>query len=128
MIRVDNFTTVPLYSGMPLQTALSDQLVELIAERFRTMGEPVRIRIMQQLCQGEASVQDLADHLGSSQQNISKHLGLLPRAGNGGLPKAGTNANYRIIDESVLAMCEQVCGSVQRQVQNLTAAVQGIDR
>ena len=44
-------------------------MVELIAERFRTMGEPTRIRILERLQTGEASVQELAEHVGSSQQN-----------------------------------------------------------
>ncbi len=110
---------------MELPTPLPDALVELIADRFRTIGEPVRIRILDRLREGEASVQDLAEHLGSSQQNVSKHLGLLARAGIVGRRKVGTSAYYRIVDESVLAMCEQVCDSVQRHLAGLTAVVEG---
>jgi DNA-binding transcriptional ArsR family regulator len=104
---------------------LPDPLVELVAERFRTIGEPTRIRILERLQSGEASVQDLAEHVGSSQQNVSKHLGLLARVGIVGRRKDGTFAFYRIIDESVLTMCEQVCGAVQRDVGSLAAAVEG---
>jgi DNA-binding transcriptional ArsR family regulator len=104
---------------------LPDPLVELVAERFRTIGEPTRIRILERLQSGEASVQDLAEHVGSSQQNVSKHLGLLARVGIVGRRKVGTFAFYRIIDESVLTMCEQVCGAVQRDVGSLAAAVEG---
>lgn len=66
---------------MALPRPLPDALVELIAERFRAIGEPTRIRMLDHLRQGEASVQDLALALGSSQQNVSKHLALLQRAG-----------------------------------------------
>ena len=110
---------------MALPTPLPDALVDLIAERFRTIGEPARIRILERLRAGEASVQELANHLGSSQQNVSKHLGLLARSGIVGRRKVGTSVYYRIVDESVLAMCEQVCGSVQRHLAGLTAAVEG---
>ena len=104
---------------------LPDALVELIADRFRTMGEPTRIRLLERLRGGEASVQELAEHVATSQQNVSKHLGLLARAGIVGRRKAGTFVYYRITDESVFAMCEQICGAVQRDVESLAAALEG---
>lgn len=110
---------------MPLPNPLPDALVELIAERFRTIGEPTRIRILERLRHGEASVQDLAAHLGSSQQNVSKHLGLLARAGIVGRRRDGTFVYYRITDDSVFAMCEEVCGAVQRGLGELVAAIDG---
>lgn len=104
---------------------LPDALVELIAERFRIIGEATRIRILERLRDGEASVQELADHVGGSQQNVSKHLGLLARVGIVGRRKDGTFVYYRITDESVLTMCEQVCGAVQRDAIGLAAALEG---
>jgi DNA-binding transcriptional ArsR family regulator len=107
---------------------LPDALVELIAERFRVIGDPTRIRVLERLRRGEASVQELTDVIGSSQQNVSKHLTLLARAGIVGRRRVGTYAYYRITDGSVLAMCEQVCGAVQRDVEALAAAVEGASR
>ena len=104
---------------------LPDALVDLIAERFRTIGDPNRIRLLERLQEGEASVQELAEHVGTSQQNVSKHLGVLARAGIVGRRKEGTFAYYRITDASVLAICEQVCGAVQRDVGRLAAAIEG---
>ncbi len=110
---------------MLLPSPLPDALVELIAEGFRTIGEPMRIRILERLRHGEASVQELADGLGSSQQNVSKHLGLLARAGIVGRRKDGTFVYYRIVDESVFGLCEQVCGAVLRGFDDLAAAIEG---
>lgn len=110
---------------MALPERMSDALVELVAERFRTIGEPTRIRILEHLREGESSVQDLTAALGGTQQNVSKHLALLQRAGIVGRRRDGTFAYYRITDASVLAMCEQVCGAVQRNVEALAAAVDG---
>jgi DNA-binding transcriptional ArsR family regulator len=108
-----------------MPSPLPSPLVELIAERFRSIGEPTRIRILERLQTGEASVQELAEHVGSSQQNVSKHLALLARVGIVGRRKDGTFAYYRITDSSVLSMCEQVCGAVQRDVGTLAAAIEG---
>lgn len=124
----DNYTTDKLYRDMPLPSPLSDALVELIAERFRTIGEPTRIRILEHLRTSEASVHDLAVAVGSSQQNVSKHLAQLLRVGIVGRRREGTFSYYRIVDDSVLAMCEQVCGAVQRDVEALVAAVEGARR
>lgn len=110
---------------MALPRPLPDLLVERIATRFRVIGEPARIRLLERLMDGEASVQDLADVLGTSQQNASKHLGVLLHAGIVGRRKEGNFAYYRIVDESVMAMCDQVCSSLQREISELSTAVSG---
>jgi DNA-binding transcriptional ArsR family regulator len=111
---------------MTLPHPLPDELVELIARRFRVIGEPMRIRLLDRLREGEATVNELSEALGASQQNISKHLGVLAEVGILGRRKAGTHVYYRIVDESVFALCEQVCGSVQEQLRTLNELVGGM--
>jgi ArsR family transcriptional regulator len=110
---------------MALPHPLPDPLVELIARRFRAIGEPMRIRLIDRLREGEATVLELTDALDSSQQNVSKHLQVLLEAGILSRRKEGTYAYYAIADEAVLALCEQVCGSLQRQFAELNAFVEG---
>ena len=98
-------------------------LVELIARRFRLLSEPMRIRLFDRLRDGEATVHELADELGSSQQNVSKHLTLLAEAGVLARRKEGTCVYYRLADQDVLALCEQVCDSVEQHVLDLAALV-----
>lgn len=98
---------------------LPDSLVGVIAERFRVLGEPMRIRIIDRLRDGEATVGELADALGASQQNISKHVGILVRAGLVAREKDGNSVRCRIADDTVLELCEQVCGGLQRQLAEL---------
>jgi len=104
---------------MPAPHPLPDDLVELIARRFRVLGEPMRIRLLEQLRSGEASVNELADSLGASQQNISKHLSVLADVGVVGRRKQGTHVYYRIVDRDVFALCDRVCGSVRAQLTAL---------
>ena len=87
---------------MKLPHPLPDALVELIARRFRVMGEPMRIRLLDRLREGEATVDELTEALGASQQNVSKHLAVLTDAGILGRRKDGNHVYYRIVDESVL--------------------------
>lgn len=101
---------------MAMPHPLSEPLVELIAERFRLVAEPMRIRILDQLRECERSVGELADVLGTTQQNVSKHLTALHRADVVHRRKDGNRAMYRIADRSVFALCEAVCGGLQAQL------------
>ena len=104
---------------------LPDQLVDLIAQRFRVLGEPMRIKLLDRLRDGEATVQELQDATGGSQQNVSKHLGVLLGAGLVRRSKRGNFAVYAIADPGVFALCDQVCGGLRRQLSELDAALQG---
>jgi DNA-binding transcriptional ArsR family regulator len=110
---------------MALPHPLPEDLAELIARRFRAIAEPMRVRVLDLLRDGEASVNELAAQLGASQQNVSKHLAVLADVGIVGRRKDGNHVYYRIVDEGVLGLCEQVCGSVQAQLAALTALVEG---
>jgi DNA-binding transcriptional ArsR family regulator len=107
---------------MPMTHPLPEPVVDLVARRFRALGEPVRIRLVEHLMDGEASVQELVAASGGTQQNVSKHLGVLLNAGVVGRRKEGTFVYYRILDEVVIDLCRQVCDSLERQHAELGAA------
>ncbi len=102
---------------------LPEPLVELIAQRFRVLGEPMRIKLLDRLREGEATVGELQEALGASQQNISKHLGVLLQAGMVSRSKRGTSSVYAVTDPGVFELCEQVCGGLRRQISELDAVL-----
>lgn len=103
---------------MDIPRPLPDELIELIAHRFRVIGEPMRIKVLDVLRDGALTVGEIAERLGASQQNVSKHLGVLHQAGIVSRRKEGTFVRYAIADESVFVLCEHVCGGLaQRAVQ-----------
>ncbi len=105
-------------------TRLPDALVELLAERFRVLSEPIRIRILEQLRGGPRTVQEIVAAVGSSQQNVSKHLGLMRSLGIVSRRKEGSYSLYEIADETVIGMCDQVCGALQRRVAELHTLIE----
>jgi DNA-binding transcriptional ArsR family regulator len=111
---------------MAVADPLSDDLVELIAERFRALGEPTRIKLLDRLREGEATGLELTELIGTTQQNVSKHLGLLQRSGIVARRKQGNFVYYWIVDESVLSLCEAVCGSLRLRVESLRDVVGGV--
>jgi DNA-binding transcriptional ArsR family regulator len=102
---------------------LPEPLVQLIAQRFRVLGEPMRIKLLDRLRDGDATVGELQEALGASQQNVSKHLGVLREAGMVSRTKAGTSSRYEIADAGVFELCEQVCGGLRRQHSELDAVL-----
>ena len=60
---------------------------------------------------------ELTESLGASQQNVSKHLATLQAEGFVARRKAGTSSIYAIADPTVLAICEQVCGGIEAQLE-----------
>ncbi len=103
-------------------------LADLIARRFRVIGEPMRIRLLDHLRNGEATVQELTRAMAASQQNVSKHLAVLREAGIVARRKEGTQVWYRVVDAGVFELCETVCGSVQKQVAELNKILEGAGR
>ncbi len=110
---------------MTLPSPIPGDLAEMIAARFRVIGDPTRIRILDLLRDDELSVTEITDALGTSQQNASKHLGVLLQAGIVARRKQGNSSLYSIADKGVYELCEQVCGGLQLQLVELAALVQG---
>ena len=92
---------------------MNDKTLEMVAERFRVLGDPLRLSLLQALGRGERTVADLTERVETSQANTSKHLGVLLRAGLVARRKAGLFVYYRAADPEVFRLCDLVCGSLK---------------
>ncbi len=104
---------------------LSPAAVEMVAGRFRVLGEPIRIRLLQALQAGERTVGELVATVGSTQPNVSKHLRILQEAGIVGRRQEGNSVYCFIADRSVFDLCDSVCGSLRDRVA-ATARLLGV--
>jgi ArsR family transcriptional regulator len=102
---------------------LKDETLQLVAERFRLLGDPLRLRLLQTLSSGERSVAELVETSGTTQANVSKHLQLLLRAGVVQRRKDGLHGYYSIADPSVFQLCDLVCGSLSAHLTDQLAAM-----
>ena len=99
---------------------LTDETLELIAARFAALSDPVRLRLLNTLMQGERSVSELIEQTGLEQSNVSRHLAILRREGIVARRAEGNRGFYRIDDETVIQVCEVVCGGlIDRLADNL---------
>lgn len=103
---------------------VTDQLLEKVAGRFRAMSNPVRLRILHALEDGELSVSEILDRVGGSQANVSKHLGVLRGVGLVAPRREGPSVYYRISDSAVFTICEAVCESLHKRASTEVATIE----
>lgn len=109
-----------------VKSPLSPGAAELIARRFRALSDPTRLRILDYLrSHEEASVGELTERLGTSQQNVSKHLSALLSEGFVARRKRGTSSLYRIADPGVHELCDGVCAGIEAQLAEFEATLSG---
>lgn len=100
---------------MEKNKVLSSNSLDMIAERFRVLGDPLRLQLLHLLGDQEKSVGALVEASGASQANVSKHLQILLRAGFVERRKDGLLAFYRVADPSIFDLCDLVCGQLSEK-------------
>lgn len=103
---------------------MTSRTLDLVAERFRLLGDPFRLRLLQALAEGEMSVGDLVAGTGAAQANVSKQLQMLLKAGFVDRRKEGLRVFYRIADPNVFKLCDVVCGSITEQLSRELTSMQ----
>lgn len=96
---------------------LTEPTLAKVAGLFKVLSEPMRLRLLYSLTDGEKNVSQLVKETGALQANVSKHLGMLLEAGIVARRKKGQSAFYRIIDESIFELCELACGSIYDRLE-----------
>lgn len=96
---------------------LSDAARERVAARFRALGEPMRLRILERLFASPASVGEILESVGGTQANVSKHLALLHACSLVARRKDGTRNVYSIADPMLKRICGAVCEAVEEEAR-----------
>ncbi len=91
-----------------LNRLLSDGELEEVALRFRLLGEPMRLRVLQAVCRKPRTVSEIVEAVGATQANVSKHLLLLAGAGILARQKDGQHVRYGMKDPLALKLCALV--------------------
>ncbi len=125
VIQLSSGILVHVSQTLSIPHPLPDALVELIAQRFRVVGEPMRIRLLDALRDGPLSINELTEALGASQQNVSKHVGVLAQAGIVAREKDGNRVRCYIADDTIFELCELVCGGLHKHVAELDRLLGG---
>lgn len=100
--------------SVPYQLAdeTRDEVFDAAAACFLLLSEPTRLKIMRSICNGEKSVTAIAEQTGTTQPNISRHLGLMHRAGMVKRRRDGNQIFYCTADAEMPEVCQIVCERV----------------
>lgn len=107
--------------GIPL----NPELMGLVAERFKALGEPARLQILQALRSGERTVSELVESTDLGQANVSKHLQLLHSLGFVERRKDGLYVHYRLAGEDIFRMCDLMCGRIEEEAERRRELLRG---
>lgn len=102
---------------------LSREALELVAQRFRALGDATRLALLQALFDGERTVQELCALCGASQANTSKHLALLLEQGLVARRRDGLYTRYRVNDATLQRLCGLVCASLAERHETVRASL-----
>ena len=90
---------------------MTNEVLEELAERFKALSEPSRLAILRFLMAQPAPVGVIAEAVGQSQPNASRHLAALKRAGFVSGRRDGQSIIYSIADPIVIQLCNLMCDS-----------------
>jgi len=105
----------------PAFKSLPSEALEIIADRFKALSEPTRLRLLNALMDGERSVSNLVEITGINQASVSKHLGQLADASMVGRRRDGANVFYFIADETLFEICRLMCAKLQKEFGDTAA-------
>lgn len=105
-----------------------DAVFDVVASYFSVMAEPTRLKIMHAICQDEKSVNNIVEELGATQTNVSRHLGLMYRAGVVTKRKDGNQVFYRIADPAMIEICRTVCTQIAGRMDDNQPLRRGLVR
>ena len=112
-------------TAMAKKAHLSDEALEIVARRFALLAEPMRLRLIHALFEGEMNVNALVEATGGTQANISRHLQTLTQGHVLSRRKEGLQVFYAIADPTIFKLCELVCGSLEKQLARQAGALAG---
>lgn len=98
---------------------LSSEALEQVALRFKLLSDPMRLKILHALQDGEQSVNQLVTLTGSSQPNISKHLNILRTSGMVKRRQESNQAFFSISAPFIFDLCEIVCNGIAEELEQL---------
>lgn len=105
---------------------MTTPLHQLKAEFFKTLGHPVRIRVLELLCGGERSVGELLREIDVEASNLSQQLAVLRRAGLVVTRREGSTVHYALVSPQIadlMAVARSILTSVLTEQQDLLATL-----
>ena len=90
-----------------------DHVFEKAAGLFKVMSAPMRLKIINCLCDGEQNVSYLLEKIATTQPNMSQHLNTLFKSGVLAKRREGVQIYYSIANQQIVNLCKAVCAQIE---------------
>ena len=120
--RTGNFAATTEEQGMRGRVRIGDDQVVELAEMFRLMSDPTRLRIILACLDAPAAVGEMAERLGISASLVSHHLRLLRAARLLGAERRGRQVFYVVGDQHIRSMLSDMVDHVAEEDAETEAA------
>lgn len=104
------------------------RIFELHAEVCKTLSNPLRLQIINELQEGEKTVSALTKALGIRQANLSQHLAVLRQRGVLVTRRDGPNVYYRIANPKIIKACNLIREVLLEQLQSNQSIIVDVKR
>jgi DNA-binding transcriptional ArsR family regulator len=105
-----------------------ERLFEVVSGYFSLLAEPTRLKILNAICDGERSVTDIVERVGSTQTNVSRHLNLMYGKGVLRRRREGQMSFYSIADPNVVTLCRTACTHLAGQIDERSVSSRTVRR
>ena len=105
-----------------------ERLFEVVSGYFGLLAEPTRLKILNAICEGERSVTDIVERVGSSQTNVSRHLNLMYGRGVLKRRREGATVFYSVSDPNIVTLCRAACVQIAGQQDDLSVPSRTLKR
>ena len=106
---------------------MPEEMLTAVANRFKLLSEPMRLKILRTLCESEKTVQEIVNRINAGQANVSKHLALMHDNGIVNRRKEGLKCYYSIADDSIIFACYLISKSVVESLQDRLSWLQKVE-
>ncbi len=90
------------------------QQINRIVQWLKAIADETRVELLLELKKGPSNVTKLVEKTNLAQATVSKHLGIMKRAGILDVRREGPQSIYFIRDEAVFEVCRIVCDGIIR--------------
>ena len=107
------------------QKRMGAEVLDLVADRFKALGDRARLSLLQELRGGPLTVNELAAATEMGQANVSRHLAVLFANGLVGRERDGVFVRYELADKDVIKLCDLVCGRLDSELTERRRVMSG---
>jgi ArsR family transcriptional regulator len=107
------------------QKHMGTEMLDLVADRFKALGDRARLSLLQALRGGPLTVNELAAETEMGQANVSRHLAVLFANGLVSRERDGVFVRYELADKDVVKLCDIVCGRLDSELAARRRVING---